>query len=50
MHQFMKDKPDIRKKILSFFATVLQSYDTSALILSDMPDFLVSQISGHRPS
>ena len=50
LHQFMKDKPDIRKKILTFFSTVLQSYDTSSLVLQDMPDLLVSQISQHRLS
>ena len=46
----MKDKPDLRKKILTFFATVLQSYDTSGLVLQDMPDLLISQISQHRVS
>ena len=46
----MKDKPDVRKKILTFFSTVLQSYDTSGLVLVDMPDLLVSQVSSHRLS
>ena len=46
----MKDKPDLRKKILTFFATVLQSYDTSGLVLQDMPDLLISHISQHRVS
>lgn len=46
----MKDRPDIRKKILSFFLTVLQSYDTANLVLTDLPDILVSQISSHRLS
>lgn len=50
LHQFMKDKPDLRKKILTLFALVLQSYDTSSLVLQDMPDLLISHISQHRLS
>ena len=46
----MKDKPDLRKKILTLFALVLQSYDTSSLVLQDMPDLLISHISQHRLS
>ena len=44
----MKDKPGIRKKISNFFSTVLWSYNTSTLVLQNMPELLVSTISQHR--
>jgi len=44
----MKDKPDLRRKLLTFFSTVITSYDTSQLVLENLPDVLVSQISSHR--
>ena len=40
----------MRKKILSFFTKVLQSYDTSALVLKDVPDLLIGSVSHHRLS
>ena len=48
MHQFLKEKPDLRRKILTFLSTVLTSYDTSHLVLENTPDLLVSLISNHR--
>ena len=48
MHQFLKDKPEMRRKLLTMLSTILTSYGTSALVLQDIPDLLVSQVAQHR--